>query len=377
MDSVKRCISPSLFGIILLCFFFPFVTITCGGKSTGAEVQLTGMQLATGWSADKHKEDPNPLAIGALVLAVAGVGLGFWQHRSGAVASSIVGGMGVVCLLILKTLFDTGVAKEGEGMLSTSWESGFVISLVLFAGACGYNIFLMVQNKGSTAAGGMSMGGGMPMRGGMPMGGGISMGGGTPMGDALPVGGGPAAPPVGRDGPVKFCAKCGTRNPVGNEYCNKCGNKLRSLDPSAPEPISSGVVSQAPVTPPAPSPQQVPVKQSSGSSPASYETWISGNAPIGFLAVQRPGRDELIPLNKAQFSFGSHEHRADYCEFRPGIDPVHASFVYKNGQYFVIDHGSQAGTYLNGRRLNPNSQEALNPGDAVMLGDIEYTFDMA
>lgn len=331
MDSLKKYLSPSLFGIILLCFFLPFVTVSCG-KSKEMSVTLTGMQMVTGWSAEeKHKEGPNPLAIGGLFLAVSGVGLGFWQNKNRFTASTIVGGLGVVSLLALKTLFDSAIAKEGEGLLTTSWETGFMAAFLMFTGACIFNVFAMKQNKGST-----------------------------------PVA--PVVPPPAGEGLAKFCSKCGTRNPIGNEYCNKCGNQLKNLT----APPNYGVASSAPV----PAQQQVSVNQSRNTEIKSYDYWISGN-PMGFLVVQRPGRDELIPLNKAEFSIGSHQVRADYCEAHPGIDAVHASIVSQNNAYFLVDHGSQAGTCLNGRRLSQGEQRPLAPGDAIMLSDIEYTFDIA
>ncbi|MEQ8174771.1 MAG: FHA domain-containing protein [Syntrophomonadaceae bacterium] len=349
MDSLKKYLSPSLFGIILLCFFLPFVTVSCGNSKEMA-ISLTGMQLATGWAADeKHKEGPNPLAVGGVVLAVSGVGLGFWQNRSRFMASSIVGGLGVATLFALKTLFDNGVAKEGEGVLTTSWESGFIVAFLLFAGACVFNVIEMQKNKGSTPA-------------------------------AQPI------HPPAREGPAKFCTKCGTKNPIGNEYCNKCGNQLKSFDVPAAVPLNVNVAPPTPaagplnisVAPPATAAaqQHMAVNQGKNTGIPSYDPWISGN-PIGFLVVQRPGRDELIPLNKAEFSIGSHQVRADYYESRPGIDAVHASIISQNNSYFLIDHGSQAGTCLNGRRLNPGEQRPLAPGDAIMLSDIEFTFDIA
>jgi Flp pilus assembly protein CpaB len=36
-----------------------------------------------------------------------------------------------------------------------------------------------------------------------------------------------AVPPQAGAAPV-FCGKCGTENPVSNEFCVNCGNKLKS-----------------------------------------------------------------------------------------------------------------------------------------------------
>ena len=36
-------LSPALFGMALLCFFLPFINVSCGGTKV---IQLTGVQLA-------------------------------------------------------------------------------------------------------------------------------------------------------------------------------------------------------------------------------------------------------------------------------------------------------------------------------------------
>jgi hypothetical protein len=64
----KKKISPILFGVTLVCFLFPFVTVSCGGQKMAS---FSGAQLATGTSVDepqmfgpsqKKKVDPEPLA---------------------------------------------------------------------------------------------------------------------------------------------------------------------------------------------------------------------------------------------------------------------------------------------------------------------------
>ena len=44
MEALKK-FSPALFGLVILCFFLPFVNLSCSGQTV---MTLTGFQLITG-----------------------------------------------------------------------------------------------------------------------------------------------------------------------------------------------------------------------------------------------------------------------------------------------------------------------------------------
>jgi pSer/pThr/pTyr-binding forkhead associated (FHA) protein len=56
------------------------------------------------------------------------------------------------------------------------------------------------------------------------------------------------------------------------------------------------------------------------------------------------------------------------------ISGNHAEIVYKDGSFILTDLGSTNGTKLNGARLPPNRPEKLKNGDAITMGQTEYTF---
>ncbi|MBD3180857.1 hypothetical protein GF312_01095 [Candidatus Poribacteria bacterium] len=79
-------VSPSVFGIIVICFFMPFVNISCAGENI---ITLTGFQLITGTSIDQsdpfgrgqsEKVPPEPLGIAVFVCGILGLLLSFLEN---------------------------------------------------------------------------------------------------------------------------------------------------------------------------------------------------------------------------------------------------------------------------------------------------------
>ena len=82
MGSLKK-FSPGFYGVIILCFFMPFVNLTCSGQKI---MSLSGFQLITGTEVkanemfgelsenneprEKNEVDPQPLALFALILSL-------------------------------------------------------------------------------------------------------------------------------------------------------------------------------------------------------------------------------------------------------------------------------------------------------------------
>lgn len=91
--------------------------------------------------------------------------------------------------------------------------------------------------------------------------------------------------------------------------------------------------------------------------------------------LERPDTQQKITLDKAETTFGRD---GTVCTVAiPNFDGVsrrHAMIVNKDNQYFVMDLGSRNGTYVQGIRLSPNQQTALNDGDTVRFGNATYIF---
>jgi hypothetical protein len=141
-----------MFGVILVCFLLPFLTVTClPGSVIGIQSTVTGIQAATGithpGSDGKALEPlrgrtpiPDPLALLALVCAVSGLALaatrGIKGLRDSAVAAA-VGGLalaGFVGHAVVKT--------NGEILIP---EAGLDLALLFFLGAVALDDLLLLR----------------------------------------------------------------------------------------------------------------------------------------------------------------------------------------------------------------------------------------
>ena len=55
----------------------------------------------------------------------------------------------------------------------------------------------------------------------------------------------------------------------------------------------------------------------------------------------------------------------------PSLSPRHASFTLQDGVISLIDHGSQRGTFINGRKIPVGKFIIIEAGDAIKLGDLD------
>ena len=60
-----------------------------------------------------------------------------------------------------------------------------------------------------------------------------------------------------------------------------------------------------------------------------------------------------------------------YKAYDNGVSRLHAVIRYNNGNIIIMDLGSSNGTYVNGTRLLPNTEQPLHHGDVVALGKLK------
>ena len=137
--SPHRRMSPPLFGIILLCFLLPFVTVNCGEAVT-----FTGLHAATGIDRPDEQADhaaPNVWALVAFSSAGVGLLLGLLRGRTGALGGALAGFAGIVGL----DGFITYVTIETSGNFVV--RIGYLLSLFLFLGAIALNDHLLTRPR--------------------------------------------------------------------------------------------------------------------------------------------------------------------------------------------------------------------------------------
>jgi hypothetical protein len=184
MQEHERMIRPALGAIVLICFFMPFLKISCGNQPIAS---ITGLDLALGktveppnffgddagapghggqnWSdhsggydqsggSDQfHSGDPSvsfdqsastdqsnpyadmgggemkiesePSAAAALILAIIALLAAFGASRRGMQVSAVASGITAVLLLVIKTNVGGDMPPEMMGIITLEWSTGF------------------------------------------------------------------------------------------------------------------------------------------------------------------------------------------------------------------------------------------------------------
>ena len=144
------------------------------------------------------------------------------------------------------------------------------------------------------------------------------------------------------------CNECRMENIEGALFCEECGAKLGTenelLDTAIEIGEGTGLVLAA----------------SNGSKleiPAKDEVVIGREDPISEVFP------DLDPTD-----FGGADG---------GVSRKHAVIHRSGGDYTVEDMGSTNGTYVNRKKVLPNTPQAIKPGDELRFGKLAFSFKAA
>jgi hypothetical protein len=207
MEREVKKFSPAIFAAALICFFLPFVNVSCQGEKIAS---FTGVRLVTGTTVEQpslfgqkenKKVDSEPLAALAFLCGVAGLGLSFLQKKKSAIAPALIGGTGVILLLLLKSKLDSDVLRQGQGMLRLEYGAGFWLAFLFYVSAAAVNGFLFARSKKEVAE--------------------------------VPIPKERIAPAS----PVACCPRCQAEVKDGMRFCQICGFKLIEEPKIEPKPV--------------------------------------------------------------------------------------------------------------------------------------------
>jgi hypothetical protein len=181
----SRKISTSLFALIIVCFFLPFVTVSCSGGSQQAfpyKVEFSGMEMATGKNIDissspaygyantlsrafsgfsssannqpttQHTPSFTP-AVFALAAAMSGVIVGWMNLQKRYVVHTAIGVSGFLLMLFLRASVLEEVDKNSRMMgasvfgasFFTDFSLGFWLVLFLFLAVASFNGWVLYR----------------------------------------------------------------------------------------------------------------------------------------------------------------------------------------------------------------------------------------
>lgn len=106
------------------------------------------------------------------------------------------------------------------------------------------------------------------------------------------------------------------------------------------------------------------------------ETTVLGysNAAYPYLQGKKDGVLEEIKINKPSFVIGRLRDQVDYVSQNNAVGKVHAEIISRDGSYFIKDLNSRNGTFVNGERLDSNTEREIKNNDKVTFANSEYVF---
>ena len=116
--------------------------------------------------------------------------------------------------------------------------------------------------------------------------------------------------------------------------------------------------------------------------PSTTSTMAEGHVGVtGELLPEASIRDvsgatekDIYKINKKVTKIGRKHQMNDIVIDQATISRQHATIVYKNFSYWIIDQGSSNGTFLNGKQIVDEMK--LNHGDKISFDDYEFEFVM-
>ena len=158
------------------------------------------------------------------------------------------------------------------------------------------------------------------------------------------------------------CPNCKNSNMAGSMFCSECGAQLAGADILTTQNMDTGQMHEV-------ASQKVPASQPAA---VALNTWIT-------LHLMDTG--QVIPLSdRSEFTLGRISDGqpimpdidlSPYQAYAHGVSRLHAVIKQASHHVLVMDLGSVNGTYVNGRRLNPNVEQPVNNGDIISLGKLK------
>ena len=159
-----------------------------------------------------------------------------------------------------------------------------------------------------------------------------------------------------------ICSNCKNTNLDGAMFCAECGSQLVGKDTLITQNISTKQFEKA--------------RESKPARPNDTYQPFDGSDAWGSLHLLDTG--QVLPLsNKNEFTMGRISEGqpimpdidlSPYQAYAAGVSRLHAVIRRNGAAIAFMDLGSANGTFVNGNRLTPNTEQMLNHGDILALG---------
>jgi hypothetical protein len=158
------------------------------------------------------------------------------------------------------------------------------------------------------------------------------------------------------------CSNCKHTNMAGAMFCTECGTQLTGTDLLVTQNISTSQVRET---------LREPAKESAPPL-INLNNWAT-------LHLLDTG--QVLPLtDRNEFTLGRIGEGqpimpdidlSPYQAYASGVSRLHAVLKRDAKRVMIMDLGSSNGTFINGKRLNPNIDQPINNGDIIALGKLK------
>ena len=160
-----------------------------------------------------------------------------------------------------------------------------------------------------------------------------------------------------------ICSNCKHSNMDGALFCAECGAQWVGKDTLTTQHITT---------------QQFETVNERVPKNDTYQPF-DGSDAWGSLHLLDTG--QVLPLSvRNEFTIGRISEGqpimpdidlSPYQAYAAGVSRLHAVIKRDISRIIFIDLGSANGTYINGKRLNPNVEQVINHGDIIALGKLK------
>lgn len=158
-----------------------------------------------------------------------------------------------------------------------------------------------------------------------------------------------------------ICRNCKHENLEGTLFCGECGMQVIGLDPIVTHNI------------PLEQQEQTGLKTTQLLSiPEDLNVWAALHILDSGHFVPLLDRDEITlgRVSEAQPILPDID-LTPYKAYSNGVSRLHAALKRNGKQVVLSDLGTSNGTYVNGKRLEPNTDQPLQHGDTIVLGNLK------
>jgi hypothetical protein len=158
------------------------------------------------------------------------------------------------------------------------------------------------------------------------------------------------------------CSNCKHTNMAGAMFCSECGTQLSGTNSLVTQNISTSQVRETVSEPAKKAPLPV----------INLNNWAT-------LHLLDTG--QVLPLSdRNEFTLGRIGEGqpimpdidlSPYQAYASGVSRLHAVLKRDARRVMLMDLGSSNGTFVNGKRLNPNIDQPINNGDIIALGKLK------